>query len=497
MVAALQFGSLHRPGEVLLQRAGRLAGGLRRLGLREGDVVAVLLRNCEQFVDIVHACRLAGIYYCPINWHFTPAEVRFLLEDSGARALIAQGDLLDAAAEAIPGGLAVLALGETQRAGAIDYEPWLAQSPAYDGPDVAPRGHLAYTSGTTGKPKGVVRMPIPLASLAQQQARIQRVVEATFGIRPGCRALLPAPLYHSAPGVFVQNGLLHAELFVLMERFDPDAVLAAVEKHRIDVLYLVPIMFVRLLRLPEAVRRQYDLSSLRFIGSTGAPCAPDVKRAMIEWLGPVVYETYASSEAGMITMIDSHQALTHPGSAGRPVEDAQIRILGEDGQPCPPHTPGLIYVRQPAYPDFTYRGNPAARQAVERDGLISLGDIGYLDDDGYLFVCDRASDMVISGGVNIYPAEIEHELGRYPGVADCAVFGVPDAEYGERLHAVVEAAPGETLETQALIDWLKSQLSGFKVPRAIEIAPLPRDDNGKIAKRKLRDAHWAGQSRRV
>ncbi|TAM39831.1 MAG: long-chain fatty acid--CoA ligase [Burkholderiaceae bacterium] len=497
MTAALQFEALHRSGEELMARASRLAGGLYALGLREGDVVAVLLRNCEQFVGIVHAARVAGIYYCPINWHFTAAEVGFLLQDSGAKALVAHGDLLDAAAAALPTGLPLLAVGPSRQSAAIDYEAWLARSADYAGPAVAPRGHMAYTSGTTGKPKGVLRAPIPLAQLAERQAQILRVVEATFGIRPGCRALLPAPLYHSAPGVFVQNGLQYAELFVLLPRFDPEAVLAAIATYRIDVAYLVPIMFVRLLRLPAEVRARYDLSSLRFIGSTGAPCPPEVKRALIEWLGPVVHETYASSEAGMITAIDSHEALAHPGSAGRPVEGAQIRILDEAGRDCLVRTPGLIYVRQPAYPDFTYRGNDEARRAIERDGLISLGDIGYLDEQGYLYVCDRASDMVISGGVNIYPAEIENELMRYPGVADCAVFGVPDAEYGERLHAVVEPAAGETLTPEALIGWLRQHLSGFKVPRSIAIATLPRDDNGKIAKRRLREAHWVGQSRRV
>jgi long-chain acyl-CoA synthetase len=498
MAADLYFEGTHRTGEELVQRGDRLAGGLRRLGLAEGDVVAVLLRNDAVFGDIVHASRRSGCYYCPINWHSTPSEIEFVLKDSGARVLIAHAELLAGCEAAILAGVAVLAVGVGVPNDVLAYEEWLAAQAPYDGPLVAPRGHMAYTSGTTGRPKGVLRAGVPLDQLEAQQARTQAIVEATFGIRAGCRALVPAPLYHSAPGVFLQNGLLLGERLLITARFDAEQVLALVEQHRIDVLYLVPIMYVRLLKLPAEVRSKYDLSSLRFVASTGAPCAPEVKRAMIEWLGPVIHETYASSEAGMVTSIASHEALQRPGSAGRPVGQAQLRILGEDGQPCATREVGLIYVRQPAYPDFTYRGNEEARRAIERDGLISLGDMGYLDEDGYLYVCDRASDMVISGGVNIYPAEIEHELLRSAGVADCAVFGIPDDEYGERLMAVVQPEPGAKLDAQELITRLREQLSAFKIPRTIEVmAQLPRDDNGKIAKRRLRDPYWTNRSRRV
>ncbi|TSP10882.1 MULTISPECIES: acyl-CoA synthetase [Cupriavidus] len=505
MPADLWFESLHRPGAEVLARGTHLAGGLRRLGLQEGDVVAVLLRNDPVFADVIFACRTAGTYYCPINWHFTAEEVRFLLEDSGARVLIAHADLLPALRAVVPAGVAVLAVGGTHpgthpgtAADAIDYEPWLAAQTPYDGPRVAPRGHLAYTSGTTGRPKGVLREAVPLDQLDDQLTRMRSVVAKAIGVVPGCRALMSAPLYHSAPGVFIQNALQMAERLVLTPRFDAEQVLALVEEHRIDVLYLVPIMYVRLLKLPAEVRARYDLSSIRFVASTGSPCAPEVKRAMIEWFGPVIHETYASSEAGMITVATPEDAAQRPGTAGRPVDAASVRILDEAGQPCAPGETGLVYVRQPAYPDFTYLNNDAARRAIDREGRVTLGDLGYLDADGYLFICDRASDMVISGGVNIYPAEIEHELVRYPGVADCVVFGVPDDEYGERLHGVIEPMPGAEIVPAAVIDWLKARLSGFKVPRTIEItARLPRDETGKLAKRRLRDQHWAGRQRRV
>ncbi|SDD66658.1 long-chain acyl-CoA synthetase [Cupriavidus sp. YR651] len=508
MPADLWFESLHRPGAEVQDRGTRLAGGLRRLGLEEGAVVAVLLRNDPVFADVVFACRTAGTYYCPINWHFTAEEVRFLLEDSAASVLIVHADLLPAIRGVVPAGVAVLTVGgrhdgesgdvEGDGGGASAYEPWLAGQPAYDGPRVAPRGHLAYTSGTTGRPKGVLRHPVPLDELDDQLARMRSVVAKAIGIVPGCRALMSAPLYHSAPGVFIQNALQMAERLVLTPRFDAEQVLALVERHRIDVLYLVPIMYVRLLKLPPEVRARYDLSSIRFVASTGSPCSPEVKRAMLDWLGPVIHETYASSEAGMITVATPADAAERPGTAGRPVDAASLRILDEAGNPCAQGDVGLIYVRQPAYPDFTYLNNNVARRAIDRDGLVTLGDMGYVDADGYLFICDRASDMVISGGVNIYPAEIEHELVRYPGVADCVVFGVPDDEYGERLHGVVQPVQGVTIEPAAVIDWLKGRLSGFKVPRTIEVtAQLPRDETGKLAKRRLRDQHWAGRQRRV
>ncbi|MGO4305151.1 acyl-CoA synthetase [Cupriavidus sp. RAF12] len=508
MPADLWFESLHRPGAEVQDRGTRLAGGLRRLGLEEGAVVAVLLRNDPVFADVVFACRTAGTYYCPINWHFTAEEVRFLLEDSAASVLIAHADLLPAIRGVVPAGVAVLTVGgrndgesgdvEGDGGGAMAYEPWLAGQPAYDGPRVAPRGHLAYTSGTTGRPKGVLRHPVPLDELDDQLARMRSVVAKAIGIVPGCRALMSAPLYHSAPGVFIQNALQMAERLVLTPRFDAEQVLALVERHRIDVLYLVPIMYVRLLKLPPEVRARYDLSSIRFVASTGSPCSPEVKRAMLDWLGPVIHETYASSEAGMITVATPADAAERPGTAGRPVDAASLRILDEAGNPCAQGDVGLIYVRQPAYPDFTYLNNDVARRTIDRDGLVTLGDMGYVDADGYLFICDRASDMVISGGVNIYPAEIEHELVRYPGVADCVVFGVPDDEYGERLHGVVQPVQGVTIEPAAVIDWLKGRLSGFKVPRTIEVtAQLPRDETGKLAKRRLRDQHWAGRQRRV
>ncbi len=266
-------------------------------------MVAVLLRNDPVYVDVVHACRIGGIYYCPINWHFTAEEVRFLLADSGARALIVHAGLLAEVRDAVPAGTTVLEVADgCAAAGGNDYEAWLANQSPYDGPRVSPRGHMAYTSGTTGRPKGVLREPVPLDQLDEQIARSRSLVRQTYGIVPGCRTLMSHRCTTARPGRHPERAA-DGRALVLTPRFDAEQVLALVEKHRIDVLYLVPIMYVRLLKLPPEVRARYDLSSIRFVASTGSPCAPEVKRAMLEWLGPVIHETYASSEAGMITVL--------------------------------------------------------------------------------------------------------------------------------------------------------------------------------------------------
>lgn len=493
-------GDLRLDRDALVARGEQVAAGLAAMGIREGDVIAVLLRNGMPYLEIIQACKRLGCYYCPINWHYTADEVAFLANDCGAKLLIAEDDLWRQVWAALPPGLPVLrVMAEADAAfEANDYEAWRDAQPRYDGPLVAPRGHMAYTSGTTGRPKGVVRQPFPVDRLAEHLAAVEAVVEQAYGLRHGSRALLPAPIYHSAPSVFAQVALRVCDTLVLTRRFDPLEVLRLIEQHRIDTIYLVPIMYVRLLKLEARARASFDLSSLRFVASTGAPCAPELKRAMIDWLGPVVHETYASSEAGMVTAIDSHEALAKPGSAGRPIGPAQVRIYAEDGSVCAPGQVGRIYVRQPAYADFTYRNHPEARQAVERDGLIGLGDLGYVDEDGYLFVCDRESDLVISGGVNIYPAEIEHHLMQYPGVADCAVFGVPDPEFGERLLGLVQPAPGAVLDLEDAMGWLSSRIARYKIPRGLEMRQaLPRDDNGKIAKRRLRAEFWEGHARKV
>jgi long-chain acyl-CoA synthetase len=303
--------------------------------------------------------------------------------------------------------------------------------------------------------------------------------------------VLIAPLYHSAPASYGMQSALVGELAVVRARLDPEQLLADIERHRATHLYLVPTHFVRLLRLPDEVKRRYDLRSVQFVTSTGSPCPPAVKHEMIEWWGPVINEGYASSETGFITLCSSQDALARPGTAGRVLPGAEARILGDGGEECPPLKPGTIYCRNGSYTEFTYVNNDAARRAIERDGFVTVGDVGYFDNDGYLYICDRKSDMVISGGVNIYPAEIEAALVTMPGVADCAVFGIPDAEFGEALAVHVQPQPDAVPTREEVRAYLRERIADYKVPRVIEFtAELPREESGKIFKRKLREPYW-------
>jgi long-chain acyl-CoA synthetase len=323
-------------------------------------------------------------------------------------------------------------------------------------------------------------------------------VRLVYGLAPGARALLPAPLYHSAPNMYATQALLLGATLFLESRFDPERVLSRIEKEKITRAYLVPTMFSRMLKLPEAVRRRYDLSSIEFVITMGSPCAPEVKRAMIEWWGPVIHESYAASELGLVTFICAADALRKPGSAGRPIPGVRLAIMDTAGSALPPRETGLIYARQPGYSDFTYNNNDAARRKLEHDGLWTLGDMGWLDEEGYLFLSDRAVDMVISGGVNIYPAEIEASLITMPGVADCAVFGIPDAEFGESLLAAIQPEPGAGLTQESVRGWLAARIANYKVPRQVAFHDrLPREDSGKIFKRRLRAPYWERAGRKI
>lgn len=491
------------------EHSDRIAAGIAALGIKEGDVIAIYMRNNMAYLQIIQACKRLGIYYSPINWHFTADELAFILTDSGAKILFTESILINQVAHALPAALPVILIESKQMDQALkinndlhghiqDFISWRDRQIIFNGPEVSPRGHMAYTSGTTGRPKGVVRFPIPLDQLAERQKFMQEVVINALGLRQGCRALMPAPIYHSGPSIFTQVALRVCEKFIVTERFEPEEVLRLIQDNRINVVYLVPIMYVRLLKLPESIRNKYDISSVNFVASTGSPCPPDIKRQMIEWFGEVIYETYASSEAGMITGISSADALRKPGSAGKPIGQGIIKIYQDNNQLCKPLHIGKIYVHQPAYADFTYRNNPEARKKIELDGLITLGDIGYLDEEGFLFVCDRESDMVISGGVNIYPVEIENILMMHPSIADCGVVGVPDQEYGEKLMAFIQPVEQDCVSAQELIDWLKPKIASYKIPRIYHFQnALPRDDSGKIVKRKLRQPFWENQLRNV
>jgi long-chain acyl-CoA synthetase len=490
--------------DALQDRIRRAAAGFAGMGIGAGDGVALLLRNDFAFLEASHAASLVGAYAVPINWHWKPEEVAYLLRDCDARAVVVHADLLPLLSEA-PEGLPVLGVRTPPECAAAydlphedgpwpgeEWEAWLSRQAPWDQPAQSPRESMIYTSGTTGRPKGVRReAPTP-----EQVAAMARNRAAIYGLKPGIRAVVPGPLYHSAPNSFGLRAALLAEHLVLMPRFEPEALLALIERDRIDTLFLVPTMMVRLLRLPEAVRARYNLSSLRHVTHAAAPCPPDVKRAMIAWWGPIIHEFYGATDIGALTACTSDEWLAKPGTLGRLTEGAVLKILDDAGRECPVGVPGEIFARVAYLPDFTYHKRDDERRAVERDGLITAGDVGYLDAEGDLFLCDRKRDMVISGGVNIYPAEIEAVLIGIPGVLDCAVFGIPDAEYGEALCAALRVEDGT--EESAIRAALQSRLANYKVPRRFTFhAELPRDDSGKLLKRRLRDPYWQGVGRAI
>jgi long-chain acyl-CoA synthetase len=482
MTAALRFGAREISPRAFEAAARRAAGALEAAGVAEGDVVCLMLHNSPAFLEALFAARMLGAYYCPINWHYKVEEAGWILRDSGARALVIEPALREQIAAGFPKELQVL-----------DPKAFVSASP-WSGAERSPGAMMPYTSGTSGRAKGVRRVPLAPAA-AEALATLTGQV---LGLGPGGRALLPAPLYHSAPASYGALAMLRAELLVLEERFDAERTLALIQDLQLTRAYLVPTMLVRLLRLPEETKQRYDLSSMRFVATTGSPCPAEVKRAMIEWWGPVFHESYAASELGWVTSISSEEALRKPGSAGRPAAGATVRILDAAGRELPPGQIGLIHTRQPAFPDFTYNNNPEARSRLERDGLCSVGDMGFLDAEGYLYVCDRASDMVISGGVNIYPAEIEAALALMPGVRDCAVFGIPDDEFGEALCAAVQPEPGAPVSQDDVVSYLRRRIADYKVPRCVTFhAELPREESGKIFKRRLRAPFWEKAGRKI
>ncbi|MFT3804343.1 MAG: AMP-binding protein [Burkholderiaceae bacterium] len=500
MIPTIVFEGRQYEPEWIRLEVDRVQAGLNGLGLQAGQTVSAMLRNGPEYVVLALACRQAGVYLVTINTHFKAREVQHVLSDSGAAVLFVHDDLLSRIDGGVPTAVVVVTVPspETAEAAPRDWRAFGAGQPPMPTRGGVLHGAIVYTSGTTGKPKGVRRIPPPMEHAAAMERELLRVTEIVYGTGPGLRAYLAAPIYHSAAMAYMTHvGRMNA-LLVLENGFDAERALQLIEAHRLTHAYLVPTMYRRLLALPAQVRDRHDISSLRQVASTGSPCPPDLKRRMIEWFGPIITEAYGSSEAGYTTFIDSADWLRHPGSAGRALPSATVRILDVDGRQLPAGETGLIYVKQTALPDFTYVNRPEAREAAERDGLITLGDIGYLDDEGFLYICDRQSDMVISGGVNIYPAEIEAVLQTMPAVADCAVFGIPDAEYGEALAAAVQPTPGMYIEEGAVQTFLRERLAGYKVPRVVEVHDaLPREDTGKIFKRRLREPYWRGQQRRI
>jgi long-chain acyl-CoA synthetase len=353
---------------------------------------------------------------------------------------------------------------------------------------------MIYTSGTTGKPKGVVH-----ATMEPEIGHLSMTGFAgLWGFGPDDVHLVVGPLYHTAPGGYGTMSLHAGSTVVVMERFDAEDALATIARRRVTTSHMVPVNFVRILALPEEVRRRYDLSSLRKVLHAAAPCPEDLKRRMLEILpAGSLWEYYGATE-GPGTIISPEEWLRKPGSVGRAFPSVEIRIRDDEGRDLPPGEVGLIFVSTVAGRGFRYHNAPEKTAAAYRGDFFTVGDVGFLDEDGYLFICDRKADMVISGGVNIYPREIEEALHRHPSVVDAAVFGVPDEQWGESLHAVVELRPGAKTGEGDLAAFCREHLAGYKCPRSFElVAELPRDPNGKVLKRNLRDPHWRGRDKKI
>lgn len=478
----------------LNRKSAALARVLHDAGLRKGDSVALLTNNAIEAFVVFWATQRSGLYITAVNRHLKPGEVAYIVNDSEAKALIVSGALADLAAEVKPlvDGLTVTLSFGGHVEGYASYEAAIAEAgpPLTDQPAGAV---MLYSSGTTGFPKGV-KMPLPDRQVDAPGDLIVGLIQSKYGLGPGDVYLSPAPIYHSAPLRF--SAAMHSigATVVMMKSFDAEQALHYIEEYKVDAAQMVPTMFVRLLKLPPEVRNKYNLSSLRLLVHAAAPCPVDVKRAMIDWLGPIVSEYFSSTEANGMTFIDSEEWLTKPGSVGKSAT-GPIHICDDDGNELPIGEVGTIYFERETLP-FTYHNDPtktAAAQHPDHPTWTAVGDLGFVDADQYLFLTDRKSFMIISGGVNIYPQEVEDALTLHPKVLDVAVIGIPDAEMGEQVKAVVQldrgVEPNESIADE-LIAYARERVAHYKAPKSVDfVDELPRTPTGKLVKGKLKDLY--------
>ena len=484
-------------------RSRALAVAWRRGGLKRGDTVCLLLENHVRFLEVAWAAQRSGLYYTAVNWHLTPEEVAYIVADSGAKVLVSSMANLATAEEALAAATAGPSGPARPRRVLVDgrADGWEGLDDLVGGAGAAPLDDecegdfMLYSSGTTGRPKGI-RRPLTFPPMGQG------VVGATgflrmLEMRAGEVYLCPAPLYHAAPIAWSMGAQRLGSTVVVMERFDPQEALALIDRYRVTHAQFVPTMFVRMLKLAPEQREGYDLPSLRAAVHAAAPCPVEVKQQMMRWWGPRIYEYYSSTEGVGATFISPEDWLAHPGSVGRSIYGTP-HVVDEDGNEVPTGAIGTVYFEGST--PFEYHNDPEKTASTfDRRGWGSVGDMGYLDEEGYLYLTDRKTFMIISGGVNIYPQEIENLLVNHPRVLDAAVIGVPNADLGEEVKAVVQpvewADAGPGLEAE-LTDLCRANLAGFKCPRSFDFDPeLPRQDNGKLYKRLLRDRYWADASR--
>jgi long-chain acyl-CoA synthetase len=489
-------------------RVNRLIHALRDSGLTTGDTIALMCGNRREFFEVTVAAGHTGLIVVPVNWHWVAAELAYVLDDSDAAALIVESRYAAVAAEACADDQAArcttrIVIGDPAPAEFAPYEAFLAGGSAAEPEGQVSGGPMFYTSGTTGFPKGV-RSSVTATGLDPEMvALVAQVAVGMLHIPADGVTLLEGPAYHSAQWALSVLPLIGAASTVVMrQHFDPAETLALIDRYQVTNIHLVPTQFIRLLKLPDEVRAAFDGGSLVSVVHGAAPCPVEVKQKMIDWWGPVITEYYGGTEGGFLTIVTGEEWQARPGTLGRPTNMTELMIVGDDGAPCAPGEAGQIYFKSLIGADFTYHKAPEKTEAAHMaPGVGTLGDIGYLDDEGYLFMSDRKIDMIISGGVNIYPAEIEGVLVGHPAVADAAVFGIPDDEMGEQVKAAVELTAGITASDDLaaeLVAYARQHLAGYKAPKTVDFEDhLPRQPTGKIYKRLLRDPYWEGSGRTI
>ena len=472
----------------LVDQSNQIARNLRALGLQHGDAVAMCMKNSADVYALNFAISQIGLYLIPINWHLTPNEVAYILSDSEAKVVVCSPELAPLFGPEVSHRFCT---GEV--AGFVHFDTLKT------GTTEPPEGRTAggimnYTSGTTGKPKGVRRPlpPVPPEPIVTAYAMFLLM----FGMEPGTGVqLVGSPLYHTAVLYFSSSALHLGHQLVVMDKWTPLGMLERIQTYGVTNSHMVPTQFSRLLN--EPTRLDYDVSSLRHMVHGAAPCPTSVKLDMLEWWGDTVYEYYAATEGGG-TMVTPAEWRAHPGTVGKPWQTAEIKIFDDAGTELGPDEVGTVYIKMAQ--GFAYhKDKEKTAKAHNTEGFFTVGDAGYLDADGYLFLCDRKADMIISGGVNIYPAEIEAVLITHPRVLDVAVFGIPDDDWGEQVKAVIELTAGdEDGLGDVILGWARENIAKYKCPKSIDfVAEMPRDPNGKLAKRKLRDPYWADTGRQI
>jgi long-chain acyl-CoA synthetase len=491
-------------------RSARFARALLQRGLAVGDRMAIVMENCPEFFIAVWAARRAGLRFVPVNWHLNATEVAYVIDNSDSRAVVTSESLLALVAGALDGAQAIRARIIAGRAqggfealnDVISGSTPLSESESREG------GFMAYSSGTSGRPKGILR---PLADIPfGRPIPFEHLMANHYGFDPGTVYLSPAPLYHTGPLGWSMGTQALGGQVILMDRFDAEGALDAIERFGVTRAQFVPTHFIRMLKLPEEVRTDYDLSSLRMAIHSAAPCPVRIKEQMIEWWGPIIHEYYGASEGGGFVGLDTAEWRAHPGSVGRILDPLgshagvraashTIRIVDpETGEEAAPGSIGVIYFENALR--FEYHKDPGqTAEFFNAAGWGTPGDMGFLDPDGYLYLTDRKSHMIISGGVNIYPQEVEAALILHPAVTDVAVIGVPNEEFGEEVKAVVQPVGEATESLRAeLLEYCRAELAGFKCPRTIDfVGQLPRLPNGKLLKRLLRDRYWPPGEKRI